>query len=213
MIRLAVSVEGQTEEEFVNRILASHLEEEDIAVTPVLLGRGRGSGGGNVSVEGMVHDMSRLSWHFTAVTSLVDYYGFRGKGIQTVDELEEQLTEQIRQRVSPNRDPRKIIPYVQRHEFEGLLFSDVSAFAKLADAPPGLPNALQEVRAQFQTPEDINDNTNTAPSKRILQLMPKYRKRVAASLLVGEMGLEVIRTECHRFDRWITQLESLRSTV
>ena len=209
MIRLAVSVEGPTEEEFVKRILASHLQEKNIAAIPVLLGRGRGLGGGNVSVEGMVQDMSRLYWNFDAVTSLVDYYGFRGKGAQTVAELEEHLAKQIQQRVSQHWDARRIIPYVQRHEFEGLLFSDVSAFTTLADAPSGLPNALQQVRSQFQTPEDINDNTDTAPSKRILRLMPKYRKRIAASLLVEEMGLDVIRTECHRFHRWVTQLESL----
>ena len=125
--------------------------------------------------------MSRLYWNFDAVTSLVDYYGFRGKGAQTVAELEEHLAKQIQQRVSQHWDARRIITYVQRHEFEGLLFSDVSALRHWADAPSACRTALQQVRSQFQTPEDINDNTDMAPSKRILRLMPKYRKRIAAS--------------------------------
>ena len=47
MIRLAVVVEGQTEKEFVSRILSRHLEEEGITPTPILPGRGRGARGGN----------------------------------------------------------------------------------------------------------------------------------------------------------------------
>ena len=209
MIRLAVSVEGQTEEEFVKGVLAKHLREKGIDPTPVVLGRRRGVGGGNVGVERLTLEMSRLYWDFDAVTSLVDYYGFRDKGERTAEELEEHLIEQIQQRISHHWDPRKIIPYVQRHEFEGILFSDVNAFAILADAPPNLRDALHQIRSQFQTPEDINDNRDTAPSKRIVKLVPRYRKIVAASRLVEEMGLDVIRAECHRFHRWVTRLESL----
>ena len=58
MTRLAVSVEGQTEEEFVKRILAGHLRGWRIESTPILLGRARGkSGGGNVSSERLVSEM------------------------------------------------------------------------------------------------------------------------------------------------------------
>ena len=56
MIRLAVSVEGQTEEEFVKKVLAAHLSQCAVAVYPILLGRARnsGAGGGNVTVERLV---------------------------------------------------------------------------------------------------------------------------------------------------------------
>lgn len=62
---------------------------------------------------------------FDAVTSLVDFYGFRDKGSRTVEELEELLARKIRQKIP---GPKAVIPYVQKHEFEGLLFSDVTAF-------------------------------------------------------------------------------------
>lgn len=61
MIRLAVSVEGRTEEEFVSRILANHLREKGVEPTPIVLGSGRGRGarGGNVGADRLAHDMSR----------------------------------------------------------------------------------------------------------------------------------------------------------
>ena len=39
MIRLAVSVEGQTEMEFVKNVLAEHLRTNGVEATPILLGR------------------------------------------------------------------------------------------------------------------------------------------------------------------------------
>ena len=96
MIRLAVSVEGQTEEEFVKRVLAIHLRERQIEASPILLGRARGrAGGGNVSVDRLVSEVVTLSWSFDAVTTLVDFYGFKGKGDRGVDELEVELLDGI----------------------------------------------------------------------------------------------------------------------
>ena len=92
MIRLAVSVEGQTEEEFVNDVLAESLRPR-VEPRPVLLGRARsgGAGGGDVHVERLVSDMVHLRRSFDAVTSLVDFYGFRDKEDRTVEALEEYL--------------------------------------------------------------------------------------------------------------------------
>ena len=65
MIRLAVSVEGSTEREFVKDVLAEHLRANGIEATPILLGRARGlHGGGNVSTVRLVAEMSRLYWNF-----------------------------------------------------------------------------------------------------------------------------------------------------
>ena len=80
MTRLAISVEGQTEEDFVNMLLAVHLWDRDVYATPILLGRARGraQGGGDVTIQGLAAEMRRLRNNFDAVTSLVDFYGFRG---------------------------------------------------------------------------------------------------------------------------------------
>ena len=205
MIRLAISVEGQTEEEFVKRVLWDHLWPKGVDPQPVLLG-GRG---GDVTVERLARDMAKLLPSFNCVTSLVDFYGFRDKGSATVDDLQKRIDAKVNDHVRRSWDQSRVFPYVQQHEFEGLLFSDVSAFASLISVPDDAVDALRGIRSQFPTPEDINDNSNTAPSKRIVKLIPRYQKVVDGSLLAEEIGLETIRAACPRFNAWVTRLEAL----
>ena len=176
----------------------------------ILIGRARsGSGGGGVSIERLASEMAGLYYNFDAVTSLVDFYGFRGKGDRTVEDLENHLAKEIRKKVSNPWDGRKVIPYVQKHEFEGLLFSDVSAFSVMPVATGPLVEELAEVRSRFPNPEDINDNADTAPSKRIKSIVPGYQKVVDGVLIARETGLDAIRAACPRFAEWLAKLESL----
>ena len=203
-------MEGRTEEEFVNSVLAPHLQSALVTPTAILIGRARsGSGGGGVSIERLASEMAGLYYNFDAVTSLVDFYGFRGKGDRTVEDLENHLAKEIRKKVSNPWDGRKVIPYVQKYEFEGLLFSDVSAFSALTGSGDRLVQELRDVRSRFPSPEEINDNPDTAPSKRIKKLMPEYQKVVAGPLIAMETGLDAIRAACPRFAEWLAKLESL----
>ena len=209
MKRLAVSVEGQTEESFVNTVLADHLRPLKVEPTPILVGLARGGRGGDISVGRLAADMARLYWNFDRVTSLVDFYGFRGKESRTVDDLEQLLCKEIQTRVSDSWDQRKVVPYVQKHEFEGLLFSDVSAFRAVTDASEADVVRLGRIRSNFPTPEDINDSPDTAPSKRIAKVIPRYGKVLHGPLVAEEIGLTTIREQCPRFGNWISRLESL----
>ena len=211
MIRLAISVEGQTEEEFVKEVLTDHLQGSRVEPTPILLGRARsGSGGGNVSVERLASEMFYLFNSFDAVTSLVDFYGFRGKGSAAPDELTQRIDVAIGKKIRGPRYPSRVFAYVQRYEFEGLLFSNVDAF-KLIGVSNESVQTLRNIRSQFLDPEEINDSYTTAPSKRIVQIAPRYKKEVHGPLLAMEIGLAAIRAECPRFDAWVTRLESLGS--
>ena len=210
MILLAISVEGRTEEEFVKNVLADHLWGIEVYPTPILLGRALGGSiGGNVSVERLVPEMIHLLRSFNAVTSLVDFYGFRRKGDKTVDDLEEDMTRQIRKKLGQHWRQEKVFPYVQQYEFEGLLFSDVDAFTNTINIPEKSIEELRRIREKFSTPEDINDNIETAPSKRIEKIIPQYQKDVNGFLIAKNIGLENIRSKCPRFDKWVTRLESL----
>lgn len=212
MIRLAISVEGRTEEEFVKNVLADHLRESEVVSTPILLGRARGrADGGNVSVDRLVSEMVYLFNSFDVVTSFVDFYGLRRKGNKTVDELEEDMTRQISRKLGRHWHPGKVFPYIQKHEFEGLLFSNVDAFADAIDASEESVEELRSIREKFPMPEDINDNSETAPSKRIKKVISNYEKVVDGPLLMMEMGLDTICAECPRFSGWMTRLESLAS--
>ena len=108
-----------------------------------------------------------------------------------------------------NRDRSRVFAYVQQYEFEGLLFSDVDAFASLPDAGSDVVAGLQEIRDLFATPEDIDDGRETAPSKRIERLLPGYRKRADGPIVALEAGLEAIRAACPRFNAWVARLEAL----
>lgn len=213
MIRLSISVEGQTEEEFSKEVLTPHLLSHGVAAQSILVGRGRrsGEGGGNVSVGRLASEMAHLHRSFDAVTSLVDFYGFKDKGDRTVDDLEALLRRHVERQVGRNEEG--MLPYVQMHEFEGLLFSDVTAFSTLPDVQPGTVDRLRVIRERFTTPEDINDNEATAPGRRIAGLIPSYRKALHGPLIARESGLDAIRKECPRFDSWVSRLETLPERV
>lgn len=206
MIRLAIVVEGETEEDFVKRVLAAHLRARAVEPHPILP-HGRG---GNISVDRLVPAIAELSRNFDFVTSLVDFYGFKDKGGETPDQLEQRINRNVNSRIHHSQGESRTFAYVQRHEFESLLFSNVSCFGAVFDNIPGNTlAALREIRRRFPTPEDINDSSATAPSKRIAQLMPHYNKRVHGPDLAMETGLDLIRKECVRFNQWLTRLESL----
>ena len=211
MTRLAISVEGRTEEEFVKTVLLDHLRPMAIEIQPVLIGRARNAdeGGGNVTIDRLTSEMASLYRSFDAVTSLVDFYGFRDKGGRTVQELETHLHSEVGTRIGGSWNETKVFPYVQRHEFEGLLFADVEAFGELIDVPNGSVEVLRRVRGQFPTPEDINDDRNTAPSRRIVGAIPGYRKPVHGPQVAEIVGLAAIRAECPRFNEWLSRLESI----
>ena len=177
----------------------------------MLLGSARTGtgGGGNVSVERITADMAVHYHGFDFVTSLVDFYGFRDKGTRTVDQLEQDIFQGVDRRLRPNWDRRRVIPYVQLHEFEGLLFSQVSGFLNTPGADQEAIRQLESIRAQFPSPEAINDDPNTAPSRRILEALPDYVKRIDGPQIAQAIGLSTIRAQCPRFDAWVTRLESL----
>lgn len=207
MTRLAIVVEGPTEEEFVKISLTEHLFAVGVYPTPVVLG-------GDVKIERVAAAMSNAIWKYDQVTSLVDYYGFTDKGNATICELETLIDNRVDERIGRSWDQSRAFAYVQQYEFEGLLFSDVDAFQQqLIYATRDSVDALRRIRSRFPTPEHINDSPDTAPSKRINALIPRFRKRTDGPLLAAEIGLDKIRAECKRFDEWLMRLENLQIHV
>ena len=91
-----------------------------------------------------------------------------------------------------------------------MLFSDPEAFAKSEKTSASVIENLREICRQFPTPEHIDDDPSTAPSKRILKLFPNYQKPTAGILIAKAIGLERLRVECKHFDEWLKRLESLK---
>ena len=154
MIRLAVVAEGQTEEEFVNLMLDPQLQQFGVVATPILLAnaRSRGAGGGHVTLPRLVSHVAHLSKSFNAVTTLVDFCGFKEKEQRSIDELEEVIRTSVEETTGWLGE--RLVPYVQRHEFEGLLFSDVNAFTILPGIAPEAVQSLGDIRSAFETPAE-----------------------------------------------------------
>ena len=202
MERLAIVVEGRTEVEFVNQVLAVHLLAKDVLATALSLH-------GNVSLPRLSARMADEVWNFDRVTSLVDFYGFRDKGSATVTDLERQIHQSVMARLRRPVDESRIIPYVQQYEFEGLLFSDAGAFTALPGVTESVVDRLAGIRAAVASPEEINDSETTVPSRRIAQVITEYDKASDGPTVAQAIGLPAIRRECPRFHQWIERLESL----
>ncbi len=208
MIRLVIVVEGKTEKEFVDRLLAVHLSGYGVAASARLLGKPRYKGG-SVTVERIARDVRNLVNGFDAVTTLVDFYGFRQRPTDDIDELQRQIDLACRNATNLRLRDDRVFAYVQRHEFEALLFSEPDAFERSIALPTGATRTLRSVRASFATPEDINDSRETAPSKRLLKAIPGYSKGEFGWLVAESIGLETIRQQCPRFNRWLSRLEQI----
>lgn len=230
MPRLLVHVEGQTEETFVNEVLAPHLRGYGYAkVGARLVGNARqrnhrgGIRGWNTVRADILNHLKEDGGCFA--TMMVDYYGLPQIGIKAwpgratatnlpfprkATSVQEALLEDIRQGLGGDPHPPRFVPYVMMHEFEALLFSDCGRFGS-GIGRPDLVGPLQAIRNAFPNPEEINDSPITAPSKRVEALIPGYEKPILGTLAVLEIGLEAIRAECPHFRKWLETLETLPS--
>ena len=70
---------------------------------------------------------------------------------------------------------------------------------------------LAAMAAGFASPELIDDGPETAPSKRIIRVIPEYerRKALAGPLIAARIGLDVIRGKCRHFHKWLEKIEAL----
>lgn len=225
MTRLLVHVEGQTEETFVNEILAPHLYTRGFqSVSARLLGaaRVRKRRGGicpwDVAADEVAKHLSSDTGAYA--TTIVDYYalpagasGWPGRSdcaALAYDQKSPHLAQALRDDFAakhPN-EANRFIPFVAMHEFEGLLFSDPTAMAH-SMGKPALAADFHMIRNSFESPEHINDSPQTAPSKRLLSVVPDYQKVLHGNIAIIDIGLDAIRGECPLFDRWITTLEQL----
>lgn len=220
MIRVHVICEGQTEEQFVNELLQPVFFNKGLWLLPSLVGK-RGHKGGKFKFERLRTDVeNRLLKERTAYcTTFFDFYGlpedFPGKSgldpnldtAQKAKVVKDEMTAALTQHLGQDA-MRRFIPYIQMYEFEALLFSHPEAFAAGVDLPH-LAEELESIASDFETPEQINDSPNTAPSKRIEKLIPGYEKPLLGSLAALEMGLPVMRKKCRLFDAWLGELEAL----
>ncbi|MCK4658206.1 MAG: DUF4276 family protein [Phycisphaerae bacterium] len=225
MSEIVAIVEGETEQTFVRDQLAAHLGYRGIAIWAVLPGRTRKRGGVK-KWESASGDIIRTLKEGRYCTTMFDYYAMptdwpgRAKAAQKGwaergSHVESAVLNDIAERMGGSFNRSQFIPYVQVHEFEALMFSDVQELAETS-APLCRFSSAECLERQFRgileeagNPEAINDNYDTCPSRRITRLVQRYRKCVHGPIVAQRIGLETLRAECEHFATWIEKLEQL----
>lgn len=210
--------EGPTEQAFVKTNLQVPFIHKNIHLQTPLI---KASRGGIVKWSKL---KDQIETHLKAeadayVTTFIDYYGMYAKyqfpgwdAAHTIidkslrmDSLEQSMLQSI-----DSQFRHRFIPYLQLHEFEGLLFNDIDVI--ISQIPPddlvGL-DELEKTFADYDNPEMINNNKSTSPSHRLQRIIKGYNKIVYGDILSETIGLERIRAKSPRFNSWITRLETL----
>jgi len=135
MKRVVIICEGETEREFCKTLLATYFAKRNIHIQAPLIKR---SMGGIVKWGILKKEIETyLREKDVFVTMLIDYYGLYSKyhfpgwdeSLKIMDKnyrmdfLEDAMQNDIKESVR-----HRFIPYLQLHEFEGLLFNDINVF-------------------------------------------------------------------------------------
>lgn len=218
MKRLIIICEGPTEEEFCMKVLYPYFQMHNIYIQSPLIKR---SNGGIVRWELLKKQIENHLRQDTAtyVSLLIDYYGIHQKfefpgweaALSIVDKkerldfLEKTMSEAIDEKLS-----FRFIPYMQLHEFEGLLFNNIEVFNQLFTEDEILDRKeLENIFKGVENPEMINNSLETAPSKRLMRIIKGYNKVVFGNILAEAIGLENIKSKCPRFNHWINLLTQI----
>lgn len=216
MIRAVYIIsEGQTEEEFVNKILRPYFNLHQIYdVRPILMTTSKGHKGGDVKYDRLKFNIDRLLKRETdvLVTTFIDFFRLKTdfpkfteaqriqNKIKRVQFLEEALADEI--------DNIRFIPYIQLHEFENLLFASKDGFEFLPDLKSSNLKSLVLAVNEKENPEELNDGELTAPSKRLEQLISGFdRNKPFYGGLIAEINtINAILERCLRFKGWVEKL-------
>lgn len=209
---LNILVEGPTEKEFVANLIYPHLLNAGISnVRTITIETSPGFKGGDVrynarykpNIERILRGREDM-----LVTSFIDYYRLRSdfpnyaesrklqNAVQRVAFIEQGCFEDIAD--------ERFLPYIQLHEFEGLLFAAPDGFHELfPDLTAANKRELIKTIEEFPNPELINDRPEFAPSSRLERLIPDYKKPLYGSMIALENGFPAIMEKCPRFKVWI----------
>ena len=201
MKRVIIVVEGQTEQEFVEQCLRPFLYDKYglSSVSARLIGK-PGHKGGDVRYSRLKRDLNILLRESNA-----DICRQYSRSEDRIACLEEGLSQII--------NAPTFIPYIQRHEFEALLFASDGGFVKYFNSTTRAK--LAEINQRYPNPEDINDTE--PPSYRLLQIVLKYEgfkydKVTFGNILALEVGIETMLIACPRFAQWVARLGQAATT-
>jgi hypothetical protein len=219
--RLVVYCEGQTEEMVVERLFRPHLQTCGVTVArPVLAATSLhpcGQRGGFVNWDAIQFDLRQVfasdADRDLRFTTLLDVYAMPPRALGLAGFSAPLTTiadvEAMERAIEGVFNEPRFTAYLQRHEFEALLLSDLDALERVFHRHrPG----LQQLRADlagFANAEDINHGAATHPSARLATAIVGYGdlKASNAFFVLAEAGLGTAKARCPRFNAWLTRWE------
>ena len=223
MARLHLFAEGQTEQTFADGVLKPHLANFGVYMQkPSLIAHARKKRmvhrGGGRNFRAMQNDIARRRkqepGHDVYFTTMIDLYSLHSKfpGIEEAEKLRNDPYERVEALENSwldETDDSRFIPFIQLHEFEAYLFSDVSKLYLFFENADSRISALKEIVEDVGSPELIDDGQHTAPSMRIVAQFPEFSKATVGPQMAELIGLENIRSKCPHFNSWVERLEKL----
>jgi hypothetical protein len=222
MVRLNVLAEGQTEEAFVYQVLAPYLADYGVVATARCVTTRRDRRRPDQVFRGGFRDFSKalrdlqrwMAEDRTAFfTTMFDLYALPTDFPEYVSSAQVKdpyaRVRHLEQALGSIVGDRRMIPYIQLHEFEALLLTDPAKFEWHYVEHGSAIDRLIGLSESVTSPETINDSPETAPSKRIVQEIPEYQKAVAGPIIAQKIGIDAMRARCPHVAEWVKQLEAL----
>ena len=219
MKRIIIICEGPTEREFCNTVLAPYLAPKGIYLNAPLI---KHSHGGIVPCPLLQQqiDIHLRAEHTAYVTTLIDYYGLAdrhhfpmweaSRHLAQVAEAVTMIEQGMLNAIDESMRPR-FIPYIQLHEFEGLLFSSIDVFEKVIPHDDLMGTGeLKQIAEGFDNPEMINNSRETSPSHRLERIIRGYDKVVYGNYIAEAIGINRICERCPRFNSWVERLTAVK---
>lgn len=221
MKRLIFIVEGETELEFVNRLLIPYLTVSGLTTSMYgIIITMSGGGHGYNNIEHFINTIRPVlsMSDEPIITTLIDHYGINSEKklpgysecIQesNVEARIKKMEEKLNEAVQSIKPYRFFIPYIQRHEFETLLFADPEKGFDLEYEL--IKQDVISLRTSFDSVEEINCTPEGAPSKRLIAIYEQHNKayeKVTDAVDVAELTtINKILEECPRFRKWVEAL-------
>ena len=205
MKRLVFIVEGDSELRFVKEVLGPYFHSSGLY---------NGIQCFKLKHSGTLYEQDAV------VTTMVDFYrlpsdfpGFAESSsaasrIEQVEMLEQAFKidiEKTQARIFDN-----LIPYIQLHEFEALVFSSLNGFEEVFERSEMDYKGLKEVISGYPNPEEIDNSPDTAPAARLKALIPGYNKvlnGVSIIKVIKETGIGTVLERCPHFRAWVEKLK------
>ncbi|GAB6147370.1 DUF4276 family protein [Desulfocicer niacini] len=225
-IDIYIVVEGPTERTFVRDVLAPELANKNIFLQASVIGK-PGHKGGDIRFGRAAKDIGNFLKlrKDIYVSTMFDFFRIdpdwpgkkkiQGKikggrtlpAIRKAEILEGETYNGIVEQFSQYNAETRFIPYIEMHEFEALLFSDADILAEKT----GINIVeIKKVIEAYDNPEEINEDPEKAPSKRLEKLKTGYRKVAMGKIISEAIGIQTIRNQCPHFNAWLTTLEELK---